>query len=199
VARKGSRYVFKGDHNHWLDSERPTGDQLVGASVLRLPGLGGKLKQAGRPTVLALLLGAGALLLGGGTGAARSRRRRRGNADSATATARRPRPAGPGAHTLLAGAASALFVFLLFGAVAFTRPTEAKVSSTARLRQAGAFSYFALAPRGDVYPDGRVNRGDTIFVRLVDRLRVRFDYELSAPSPRQTSGTAALLGELASS
>ena len=123
VARKGSRYVFKGDHNHWLDSERPTRDQLLGTSFLRLPGLGGKLKQAGTPIVLALLLGTGALLLGGGTGAARSRRRRRRRADSATATARRPRPAGPGAHTLLAGAASALLVFLLLGAVAFTRPT----------------------------------------------------------------------------
>src|SRR5439155_895261 len=33
----------------------------------------------------------------------------------------------------------------------------------------------------------------------VERLRVRFDYELSAPSPRQTTGTATLLGELASS
>src|SRR5205823_5144653 len=35
VARDGNRYVFKGDHNSWLDPERPTRSQLVGTTALR--------------------------------------------------------------------------------------------------------------------------------------------------------------------
>src|SRR5437868_15122800 len=34
VGRDGDRYVFKGDHNHWLDSERPTSAPLVGSVSL---------------------------------------------------------------------------------------------------------------------------------------------------------------------
>ena len=31
IAREGDRYVFKGDNNSWIDEERPTADDLIGA------------------------------------------------------------------------------------------------------------------------------------------------------------------------
>ena len=199
VAREGRRYVFKGDHNNWLDSERPARDQLVGAIFLRLPGFGAKLKRAGTPVVVALLAGAGALLLAGGAGAAGLRwRRRRGGADAKGTRSSLGR-AGQAAQSVLAGACCALLAFLALGAVAFSRPTQSKVRAMVPYRQQGAFSYAGHAPRGDVYPDGQVRTGEAAFIQLVDRLRIRFDYELHARAPHKTAGTAVLEAVVAGS
>src|SRR5680860_1349888 len=40
VALDDDRYVLQGDNNSWLDPERPTHEQLVGAQWLHIPGGG---------------------------------------------------------------------------------------------------------------------------------------------------------------
>ncbi|MDQ5819992.1 MAG: DUF5305 domain-containing protein, partial [Actinomycetota bacterium] len=53
-------------------------------------------------------------------------------------------------------------------------------------------SYSAPAPRGPVYPSGRVVTGDAVFLRLVPAVNVRFDYRLDAPLAERLAGTAGL-------
>src|SRR5665213_1495050 len=63
IARDGSRYVFKGDNNNFVDFEHPAAGQLMGALWLHVPGLGGKLQSFHSPALIALLVMIGVLLL----------------------------------------------------------------------------------------------------------------------------------------
>jgi signal peptidase I len=57
VAIRHGRYVFKGDHNGFLDPERPARAQLVGAQALRIPFVGRLAEGLRLPLVAALVAG----------------------------------------------------------------------------------------------------------------------------------------------
>jgi signal peptidase I len=197
VARDGERYVFKGDNNGWLDPEHPVRDDLIGKLWLRVPAVG-KAMTLSTPRNVALLAGAAVLLLLGGAGAMTHRRRRRRRREQAAQAGRAPSPrALAGAQLLAAVSLLALLGSLALGALAFTRPLAKPVSHSVFYRQTGAFSYTAAARAGTVYAGGRLTTGQPIYLRLVDRVRVRFDYALKAEAPRATSGTAGFAAELA--
>jgi signal peptidase I len=200
VARDGTRYVFKGDNNNFRDPEHPTQSQLVGKLWLQLPGIGAKLSFLRTPRTVGVLAGLAVLLLLGGTaGASQRRRSRRRRAEGGpTEPGSRPRPAAPTAQTGLTVATAALVAFLALGAVAFTRPDERSAGSNIAYTQAGTFSYSADAPAGAVYPNGHAETGDPLFVRLIDRAQMRFDYQLNSALPPALAGTAALDAEIRS-
>src|SRR3954470_5949487 len=54
VAHDGSRYVFKGDNNDFIDPERPTADQLVGKLWLQVGGGGRGFLWLGSPKTIAV-------------------------------------------------------------------------------------------------------------------------------------------------
>jgi hypothetical protein len=60
----------------------------------------------------------------------------------------------------------------------------------------GTFSYAAAAEPGVVYPSGVVETGDPVFLRLVDRLDVAFDYGVDATAATALGGTISLAAEL---
>jgi signal peptidase I len=196
VAIDGGRYVFKGDHNSWRDPEHPTRSQLVGTLWLRVPGFGGALKRAGTPPVVAMLIGIAALLLLGGTGVARRRRRRLGREPSPRP---RVRPAAQGVRVALFGASIVLVAMLALAAAAFTRPTKASAATTVSYSQHGAFSYSAVATSGAVYPTGHVGTGETVFARLVHRVRISFVYTFRSDAPQALAGRASLTAVLSGS
>jgi hypothetical protein len=86
---------------------------------------------------------------------------------------------------------AALVASLMLGIVAFTR-NSAPAATTAAWKQRGTFSYSARAPRGPVYPAGRLGTGDAVFLRLVPAVNLRFDYRLQAPFADRLAGTAGL-------
>ncbi len=196
VRREGERFVFKGDNNGFLDSDRPTKADLVGRLWLRLPAVGGALGWLRRPAAAALVVGLAALLaLGVGGGAAA--RGRRGRA----------RGVGPGekpASSLLGqGAEVALVLSLLaalaFGALAaaaYSRPERRSVAWNA-YRQEGRFTYTAAARVGPVYPRGTAVTGQPVFLRLAGPLSVGFAYRFQARSRYSVAGRARLLAQLA--
>ena len=74
VVREGARFVFKGDNNSWLDPDKPTQSELIGALWVQVP-QGSKLLDflhAPTTTGVAVLV-----LLLAGTRLRRRRRRRR--------------------------------------------------------------------------------------------------------------------------
>ncbi|MFI5010356.1 MAG: signal peptidase I, partial [Solirubrobacterales bacterium] len=77
VARAGSRYVFKGDNNNFVDFEHPAQSQLIGALWLHVPGVGAQLESLRSPALIGVLVGVGMLLLGGAAFTQRRRLRRR--------------------------------------------------------------------------------------------------------------------------
>ena len=195
VGRDGSRYIFKGDNNNFLDFEHPAQNQLIGALWLHFAGLGGTLESLHSPVLigamfaLATLLFAGAAFTGG-----RRRRRRQRRADGNA----RPAPAVRG-HTgqafqltILAGGLVALLPFVCLALLAFTRPAEALLHSEAPYEQHGTLSYTAQARPGLVYPGNVAHTGDPLFTHVVNHLAMRFDYRFEAAAAHRLSGKIAI-------
>jgi signal peptidase I len=199
IGLDGNRYVFKGDNNDFVDPEHPARSQLVGRLWLHVPGVGARLQSLRSPRLFGALVGLAAFLLLGG-GAAETRRRRRRRSGDARPL---PRPqAGhvdPAVATVLAGAGLALGLFVLIGALAVSTPTTRRAADAVSYSQHGTFSYSARTPSSDVYPDGTVVTGDPLFLKLVDRVHVRFDYRLDSPAAAQLDGRASLAAKITSS
>ena len=71
VAIQGGRYSFKGDHNSFLDPERPTRDQLVGRLWFRVPRAGRAVDALHTPWIVAVVAALLVFALVGGTPARR--------------------------------------------------------------------------------------------------------------------------------
>ncbi len=89
IARDGSRYVFKGDNNNFVDPEHPAASQLIGALWVHIPRVGGVLQSVRSPALIGLLLAVGVILLTG-VAAARQGRRRRAQRRAGESAGRRP-------------------------------------------------------------------------------------------------------------
>lgn len=184
VARDGSRYVLQGDANAWTDSARSEHSGIVGRLWLRMPGVGGVVGRATSPAgLVALALAAGAITV--------AVRRRRG-ASRRTGEGTPRRVASPSFRVMLP-AAGALAVFsLAIGAVGFSHSSTRTVSEAIPYTHTGAFRYGAKVPGNDVYEGGHLRTGDPVFLRLVPRLDVGFEYRLDTLMPSAFAGTAAL-------
>jgi signal peptidase I len=197
VAREGDRYLFKGDNNDFVDPEQPMRSQLVGTLWLRVPHAGTILRTlpiAGLLAGLAVLL-----LLGNWAGARRESSHRRDSDKNVTSKRRPPLAAQNALPAALFIASGALIASLVLAVASFTRPTQGAELATAAYTQSGALNYSAPAPRGAVYPNGWAQTGEPIFVRLVHKVPVRFDYHLSSRFPHTLGGSATIEAEIASS
>src|SRR5271165_6217913 len=94
IALDGARYVFKGDHNNFVDFEHPARSQLIGALWIHAPGAGARLESLRSPVLTGALFSLGVLLLAGTLYT--QRRRLRGKARRAAGHAQRPQ--GPVPH-----------------------------------------------------------------------------------------------------
>lgn len=193
---EGGRYVLKGDNNDFIDDARPTSAQIVGRMWITAPKLGLAIDWAREPRHAALLVAFATLLaLGGGGGATVARRRRRrGDAMPAVIES----PTGRRSNSRLEFQAAivplavASAVFVVLALVAWTRPSQREETVDAAYVQQGRFDYSAAVKPSAVYADGRVDTGEPVFLRLVDRIRVRFAYELSSALPIGVAGTIRL-------
>jgi signal peptidase I len=197
VAVAHGHYTFKGDHNNWLDPERPTRAQMIGTLVARIPAGGIWLHRLAGPPGLGLL--AFVLIAGGGTATTRRRRRSR----------TMPRHAGPLPPPValswlpmpLRGAITATAIIgalsLALGAFAWTRPTTREVSRPAKADRSVTFSYSAAVPPSAAYDTTTVRSPQPIFRRLTDTINIGYVYRgapgtvsaaaiVSAPSGWQT-------------
>jgi signal peptidase len=197
VSRAGDNLVLKGDNNDFLDPERPKRGQLVGKLWVRVPVAGRFLAVLHKPAAAAAAAALIALLLVGGS--APGRRRRRGAAPAPGKVA--PTLGALGTRALAGDPVALAPLILLAGSLvvaglAFSRPVSQVVSRPGLYEQSGTFSYSGSARRGAAYPAGVVRTGEPVFLRLVDRLDVRFAYRLRSEGERSVGGTARLVAEL---
>jgi signal peptidase I len=188
IGRRGDRYVVKGDHNDFVDPERPARSQVVGRLWVRVPHGGAVLGLLQSPLIAALLCGAVGLLL---VAPVRRRGRRRSRSRSRGAAAMRARraPIHPDARVVLTGCAVLAAACLVLGLMAWTRPATRTGTEKVAYTQKVRFSYRADTPGGAVYPDGVVRTGDPIFLKLVDAVRVKVAYRLDSVAPARLAGT----------
>jgi signal peptidase len=67
VRVNGDRFVVKGDGNHWVDQERPSGRELLGRRWFVIPGAGRFLGWLKRPWVAAIVAALVGFLAWGGS------------------------------------------------------------------------------------------------------------------------------------
>jgi signal peptidase I len=193
---EGERFVLKGDNNDFLDSEQPRESQIVGELWLSVPHVGSVSAWVREPLHAALVVGLATLLaLGGGAGFGRARRRTVGPPREREAS-RASDGGPPDLQPLAAGIAALVALGALLALVSFTRSTTRADTVPEAYAQQGRFDYSTTVARNVVYPDGRVVTGDPVFLRLVPRLRVAFDYELESRLEVAGDGRIGLVARL---
>ncbi len=194
IARDGSRYVFKGDNNNFIDPEHPAANQLIGALWVHVPGIGATLQSIRSPALVGALIAIGVLLLTGVAFTQRRRRRRAqrragGNAHAASRSLQHT--AGP-TFAILAVGGLALLPFIMLALLAFTRTPTAHLPVTSAYTQSGALTYSADTSPGPVYPSGRATTGEPLFTRLISEVEFRYAYLFHAGAAHSLAGKAQL-------
>jgi signal peptidase I len=195
IGRDGSRYIFKGDNNDFVDFEHPAASQLIGALWIHIPGAGGTLQSIRSPALVGILIAAGILIL---TGAAFTRhRRRRGKQRRTGEGGARPSTHAP-THTanpavgVLAIGTVALLPFVALALLAFTRAPAQRRPYKIPYKQSGTFSYSADAAPGPVYADDRAVTGDPLFTHVLRTVDLHYAYAFHATAPHSLGGKASL-------
>jgi signal peptidase I len=198
IARHGSRYVFKGDNNNFIDPVQPTRAELLGKLWIHVPHGGFVLKALHAPivaAVLCVLLGLFALF---GAGKQRARRNRRRQGGSGSNRPGIPLVNGPRHHdgtrptnygALLAASAFAVAAFAVLAAFAFARPAHHRAAKVTPFSQRVTFAYNAHVRRNPVYPDGTVSTGDPVFLSMVRQLKLHIDYRLATGADTNLTGS----------
>jgi signal peptidase I len=196
IGLEGDRFVFQGDNNDFIDSYRPTADELIGRLWLHIPRVGVALQFLRQPPIFALLV---ALVLGTATMSSgqiplSSRRRR-----AATPTNIKEGAGAIDRVTLLNHALTVLLLLGLaavgLGALAFSRPSTYLASEALPFTQHAELAYSADAP-ADLYDEPQVRTGDPIFRRVSETMVVQVSYRLESDRPHALAGEAQLLAEL---
>ena len=176
-------FITKGDANNFVDPDRLPAATIIGRQWIHVPG-GGRLVAGAR---------IGVPLVVGGIFFLRSSKvkNRRGRRPAHLAP---PTPRAASSlrswRTITIASGAVVAVCVMTGFLAFSRPASATIADRLDYRQRGTFSYEAAAPDGPVYTDGRVQTGDPVFLQIVDKLDVTFEYDF------ESSGTQALKGTL---
>lgn len=186
-------FITKGDNNSWLDQDRPKSADVIGKAWLHIPGAGKWLAKTRSPAVAATLIALLALSFLLGTEKKR-RRARKGKSPQL------PRIAF-GSFTdqqkiWLAVPAAFVVAFLLLGVISLRQPLVSAISSDAAYEHVGTFGYSSTVKQNPVYPTGKVEPGQPIFLRLVDSLDVAFTYRLKTEVDHRIAGEAALLAQV---
>ncbi|HTW41320.1 MAG TPA: signal peptidase I [Solirubrobacteraceae bacterium] len=201
VGRDGSRYIFKGDNNNYLDFEHPAASQLIGALWIHIHGAGAVLQSIRSPALVGILIAAGILLL---TGAAFKRRRRLRGRERRTGEGNTQRHAHSPQHAdnsvvgLLSIGLIALLPFVALALLAFTRATSERLPYKIPYKQSGTFSYSANAAPGPVYPDNRAVTGDPLFTHVLSAADLRFAYAFQTAARHSLAGKASLVATVTS-
>ncbi|MBI4789337.1 MAG: signal peptidase I [Chloroflexi bacterium] len=193
IAQEEDGFVLQGDNNSWIDSYRPTADDIIGKAWLHIPKLGDLLAQLRTPMAMAVLAGMLPLVtLGGTAGMRRARRRGHTNLKEQRGSMNlsdQSKELALGTFGILLLASVLLAIF------AFTRPLTRTVADDIAYEQSGVFSYSAAAPAG-VSSTGSIKTGDPIFRQVTNLVNVAFDYQFTTPAPAVLSGTYLLNAQI---
>jgi signal peptidase I len=202
VGRAGSRYIFKGDNNNFVDFEHPARSQLIGALWLHLPGWGSRLESVHSPVLIGGLFALATLLFAGAAFTSRRRRRgrqRRADGPGAPKAGSAPRMPREPQAAVLAGGFLAMLPFAILAVIAFTRPADALLRTQVPYEQRATLAYTAPSRPGPVYPGNLARTGDPLFTHVINRVRLAFGYRFEAREAHRLSGTIKLLATIQSS
>jgi signal peptidase I len=195
IGRDGSRYIFKGDNNDFVDFEHPAASQMIGALWLHFPGIGARLQSIRSPALVGILIAIGFLILAGAAFTRHRRRRgkeRRTGEGSARPSAHVPQHVTNPAVGVLAIGTVALLPFVALALLAFTRAPSERRPYKIPYKQSGTLSYSADAAPGPVYANDRAVTGEPLFTHVLDTVELRYSYLFSTAAAHSLRGKATL-------
>lgn len=193
LAVDQGRYVFKGDHNDFVDPGYASRTDLIGKLWFHVPKAGKAMGFIAKPSHSAALIGAAMLLLMFPGARVRRRKKRRHSSMKAPLHLHRPRHPAEDVVTVALIAAAAVAVV-----VGFTSPLKHTVPIDGAYRQTGSFSYTAPTGKpGPIYPTGRVRTGDPLFLHQVKVVDFKYVYRLSSRFAHGVRGTIGLSATVA--
>ncbi|MCQ3936492.1 MAG: signal peptidase I [Chloroflexi bacterium] len=178
VGTELDRFVLQGDNNDWLDSYRPTRDEIIGKLWLSIPRLGRAFEWLRTPLNLSLTVG----LLGGILMLDLFKKPSRNKKQNLSY----PNIGGMNQAALFGSALFAMF-FLVLGIYSFTRPLH-KPAENIPYQQEGFYYYSATGTPG-VYDTDVVRSGEPVFPKLTCFLNIGFTYNLLGERLQGVSGT----------
>jgi signal peptidase I len=195
IGRDVERFVFKGDHNDFIDPYQPVRADLIGKSWIYLPSVGTILTQLRMPLNMAILAAvAGVVIMAPSISIGNQpKARKRGRRPAGPPPALRQR--GGNSEGLLMVLAVVAFASIMLAAFAFTRPTTHELADEITYQQAGTFGYSADSPAG-LFDSNTIKTGDPLFPQLTSEATFTFDYRLIADSPADLHGSYRLLAAL---
>jgi signal peptidase I len=192
-----SGFVFKGDNNDFLDQDRPNASQILGKKWLVVKGGGKVLAWIGNPVAATIIAFLVAFVLFIGFRSRSGKGGTRGEGSRTAPTARPPRGSEKGLFAVIP-LTTACMVFVVCGAVAFAQPLSREEQRAIRYDSLGRFEYESETAKTDVYPSGSVETGQPLFLRLVDKINVRFEYQLDSEGNLQIQGSSSMAAKLSS-
>jgi signal peptidase I len=191
IGREGDVFVFKGDHNQWVDPYRPEQAELIGKYWQDIPSAGKIIEQLRTPWVMALLAAAvgGIYMVTLPVGKKWNRRQNR------TVSQEQSHSMNALSHNkadLIFVLAALALASALLAFFAFTRPLSITVPDDMAYQHTGEFSYAADAPPG-VYAASTVQTGEPIFRQLINRVTLNFHYRLQTDLPGDFTGSYRLM------
>jgi signal peptidase I len=184
VGTDGDRYVLQGDHNTWLDPDRPTGEEILGRLWLHIPHGGTALTTLRSPAVLGAIALAALLVVG-------ALRRPRGRHRPARLRPARPTFSTAGrarARRAAVGCGVVALLAAVGGVALLLMPTTQTRTHTVPVLQEGEFSYAGAAVPGTTYPTGRIETGDTVYTQLAGPLTVSLATTFTGPGLADLTG-----------
>ncbi|HTX91746.1 MAG TPA: signal peptidase I [Anaerolineales bacterium] len=185
IAVEPAYFVFKGDHNFWIDGYHPTRQELIGKLWIHIPKAGLYFQRARSPINIAIISG----IIGGFLMLTSTQTKSRPGKTSGERTGQGGVLEGP----LLVLGFLAL-VFLVLGVFAFTKPARVKAAPIP-YQQMGAFFYSAAGPAG-IYDTATVSSGEPVFLKLTCAINLGFVYNLAAAQPGNIAGSGQLIAKV---
>jgi len=192
IEQEADRFVFKGDHNDFIDPYHPTQAELIGKLWIRLPIVGRYIEKVRTPYILTFFAAVIGMItmttIVTPSKGPKNKREQRPNHSAA-------RQFGTNVADIILVSGALAAAALVLAVFAFTRPTHLSITENIDYQQMGTFSYSAPAPPG-VYDSEIVQTGEPIFRRLIDQVTVNFEYRLATDLPGPVYGTYRLVAEL---
>jgi signal peptidase I len=178
-------YVFKGDHNYWVDEYHPARSEMIGKVWIHLPKVGLFFAWARTPINLAIIAGilGGIFMVTNLTGSARQGKTRQA-----------PNRTGSPAEGWVLAIGFLAFAFLILGIFSFARPLK-KPAAAIPYQHMGTFLYSAPGKTG-VYDTSTVSSGEPIFLKLTCVINIGYAYNLTAAQAENIGGTGQLVAKV---
>jgi signal peptidase I len=186
IAIEQDHYVFKGDNNSWIDTYRPTYDELIGKLWIHIPKLGKAMEWLRVPIHMGLTTG----LLGGILMASMMTKPKRHGK-------RKNRTSGNIAGVLEGGFYLFGFFALIFlglSVFAFIRPLT-HTADKIDYQQESQFSYSATGTPV-IYDTDMVRSGEPVFPRLTCSLNISLTYNVLGSQLQGISGSYQLVARV---